>query len=99
MSLANWQLEGDDVLLDTNSTLGTSGVDADYKPDAAGDGVVDVGADLSAIFTTDKDGTTRGALWDIGAYELVGGGGGGGGGVSTSGTEAVAATVMQIFGF
>ncbi len=35
--------------------------------------VLNGGADLSSIFTTDKDGTSRpqGAAWDIGAYEYL----------------------------
>jgi Fibronectin type III domain len=51
----------------TNSSLGS-----DYKPDSVSDPVVDVGVDLSAIFTTAKDGNYRPQLtaWDIGAYEF-----------------------------
>lgn len=37
--------------------------------------LINAGYDLSAVFTTDKDGTTRSAPWDIGAYEYVSGGG------------------------
>ena len=38
-----------------------------------GSPVIDAGTDLSAYFTTNKDGTTRpqGSAWDIGAYEYI----------------------------
>ena len=32
---------------------------------------INAGADLSAYFTTDKDGNTRAGTWDIGAFEYV----------------------------
>jgi len=56
---------------EANSVVASSGLNANYKPDSSGDAVVDVGKDLSTIFTTDKDGNTRGAIWDIGAYEFI----------------------------
>jgi hypothetical protein len=51
---------------------------------------VNAGVDVSAFFTTDKDGNARTVPWDIGAYEYTGAitptgsssGGGGGGGCS-----------------
>ncbi len=46
-----------------------------YKPTGAGSAVVGV-ANVLPDFTTDKDGTVRGAAWDMGAYEYVAGGGG-----------------------
>lgn len=39
---------------------------------ASGDSVArDRGADLSAFFTTDKDGNARSGTWDVGAYEYT----------------------------
>lgn len=38
---------------------------------APGSPAIDVGADVSATFTTDYAGTTRGASFDVGAYEFV----------------------------
>ena len=35
--------------------------------------LVDAGTSLSGTFTDDINGTTRGATWDVGAYEYVGG--------------------------
>lgn len=40
-----------------------------YIPDADANSI-GRGADLSAVFTNDKAGTTRGIPWDIGAYEF-----------------------------
>ena len=54
---------------EANGVEGDPSLDANYKPDAANDPVVGAGADLSATFTTDKDGNTRSGTWDIGAYE------------------------------
>jgi hypothetical protein len=42
-----------------------------------GSAAIDAGDDLSSTFTVDIIGTTRGASWDIGAFEFVSGGGGG----------------------
>ena len=65
---AQWTSAGydDDGGINTDPSL-----DANYAPDAADDPVVDVGADLSVNFTTDKNGVTR-TVFDIGAYEWVG---------------------------
>ena len=65
---AQWTAAGydDDGGINTDPSL-----DANYAPDAADDPVVDVGADLSGSFTTDKNGVTR-TVFDIGAYEWVG---------------------------
>ena len=45
---------------------------------AAGSALIDVGTDLSALtfpdgvaFTTDIAGTTRGATWDVGVFEVA----------------------------
>jgi hypothetical protein len=43
----------------------------------SGSALIDVGTDLSGTFTTDIDGATRTAPWDIGADEYVSAGGGG----------------------
>lgn len=51
---------------DANSITTDPNLDASYKLQAAR-----AGADLSASFTTDKDGVTRTVPWDIGAYEYV----------------------------
>ena len=40
--------------------------------------VIGAGADLSAYFTVDKDGLTRTAPWDVGAFKYVAAGGAGG---------------------
>jgi hypothetical protein len=46
-------------------------LDASFRyPSAASPGV-NAGADLSAFFTTDKDGSPRTVPWDIGAYEYI----------------------------
>jgi hypothetical protein len=47
-------------------------LDANYAPQV-GSPAIDAGVDLSAYFTTDKDGKVRSA-WDIGAYEYGSGG-------------------------
>lgn len=46
-----------------------------YAPTAPDSQTVDAGTSLSAYFTTDIAGATRGATWDIGAYEYGSGGG------------------------
>jgi hypothetical protein len=81
----------DDVGLKTWSEWTTAGWDDDYsnwnEPDFvdttypadlslnSGDPAIDDGADLSGIFSTDIDGTSRhqGYAWDIGAYEHLSG--------------------------
>ena len=52
-----------------NSFIGDPLLNATYYPTALSP-TVDVGEDLSAHFTVDKDGYTR-SIWDIGAYELT----------------------------
>jgi hypothetical protein len=47
-----------------NGTLGS--IDTTIQSDSA---AIDIGLDLSSIFTTDYLGNTRQTLWDIGAYE------------------------------
>jgi hypothetical protein len=46
---------------------------ANYRYPSAANPGVNAGTDLSAFFTTDKDGSARTVPWDIGAYEYVGG--------------------------
>lgn len=55
------------------------------------------GTALNSLFTTDKDGVTRGATWDIGAYEYdaAGGGGGSGGGDVTNASIRVSVTTLD----
>ena len=64
----------DNIAFDTstfvNVTAGTE--DLHIK---VGCSLIDVGTDLSAIFTTDIDGVTRSGTWDIGADEYVAAGG------------------------
>ena len=48
-------------------------LDANYRYLSATSPGVNAGADLSAFFTTDKDGSARTVPWDIGAYKYVGG--------------------------
>ncbi len=58
---------------DSHGITSDPSLDGNYEPDSSGDSVVDVGADLSATFTTDKNGTGRpvGSAFDIGAYEFT----------------------------
>lgn len=44
----------------------------DYELSASDTAAKGTGTDLSATFTTDKIGATRGVPWDIGAYEFIG---------------------------
>jgi len=44
----------------------------EYRPLDATAPTIDAGMDLSGNFTTDRDGETRSALWDMGAYESIG---------------------------
>lgn len=67
-----WKTAG----FDNNSVVGTStdpSVSETYTPNE-GSPVINVGVDLSAVFTTDITGATRSGSWDIGAYEYDGGG-------------------------
>ena len=60
--------------------LNVNGLDADplldgnYAPQIESP-VIGAAANLSTYFTTDKNGTARGAVWDIGAYEYESGAG------------------------
>lgn len=47
-------------------------LDSNYKPDDLTDPIINVGTNLSSIFTTDKANLSRpqGTNWDIGAYEF-----------------------------
>jgi len=63
-NFAQWQALGYDAHgLSSNPSL-----DANYVPQT-GSPAIGVGVDLSAYFTTDMNGTTRPALWAIGAFE------------------------------
>jgi len=64
-----WQALGYDL----NSSTSDPSLSASYAPDSDMDPSVNVGADLSSVFTTDKNGVSRpqGAVWDIGAYEYA----------------------------
>ncbi len=55
-----------------NGKVGDAELASNYKPKSTSP-VIDAGADLSAYFSTDKDGITRPqeAKWDIGVYEYI----------------------------
>lgn len=65
--------------LDAGSTTNLASLDANFVPQSGDATAKDKGADLSAFFTTDKNGVTRGngsttgTKWDIGAFEFVSG--------------------------
>ena len=69
-TLATWQAVGGSP--GTGSLFTDPSLDASHKPDAVGDPIVNAGIAINGTFTTDKDGTTRGDTWDIGAYEFSG---------------------------
>jgi parallel beta-helix repeat protein len=62
----------------TPTFVSTDPTNANFLKLAEGSPGVDVGTDLSAVFTTDAFGTTRpqGSAWDLGAHEVVPSGGG-----------------------
>ncbi len=65
-TIAQWKAFGfDSDLITTNPSLS-----ATYKLQT-GSPAINAGANLSAYFTTDKNGTNRGTTWDIGAYEFL----------------------------
>jgi hypothetical protein len=67
---AEWQAYG----YDANSQYETDPLlDSNGRP-GTGSPALNAGADLSAFFTNDYEGTTRVAPWDMGAYEGAGGG-------------------------
>lgn len=76
---AGWQAAGQDL----NSTTNRPSIDAGFAPTADDTVAKNKGVDLSAYFTTDFNGATRVAPWDIGAYEYF----------PTGGTAATAGTV------
>lgn len=61
----------------TPTFVSTDPANANFLKLAAASPGIDVGTDLSGVFTTDAFGTTRTGTWDLGAHEYVGGGGGG----------------------
>lgn len=70
-SLTSWQTNTND---EAHSITTDPSLNANYKPNAGNDSVVDKGINLSDIFTIDKDYNTRSGIWDIGAYEYPLGG-------------------------
>jgi len=70
-SLNDWKTNVSD---EANSITDNPDLNANYKPDEGDDPVVNAGVALNGTFTTDKDGTTRGTTWDMGAYEFSEGG-------------------------
>jgi hypothetical protein len=81
-SYATWTAAG----FNAHGVTTNPSLDSGYAP-PVGSSAVDSGANLSTLFTTDKAGVSRGALWDIGAYEYAAGGGGGGGAVTLTRTS------------
>jgi len=59
---------------DSHGIFRNPSLDASFRYLSATSPGVNAGADLSAFFTTDKDGRARTVPWDIGAFEYVGGG-------------------------
>ncbi len=57
---------------DTNAVRFVNAADRDFHLTGNSAACVDGGYDLSAIFTTDKDGKPRSGAFDIGAYEYAG---------------------------
>lgn len=57
---------------DAHGVFRNPSLDGYYRYGSAASPGVNAGVDLSAIFSTDKDGNPRTAPWDIGAYEYAG---------------------------
>ncbi len=66
-SIAQWHTLGND----TNGLNSDPLLNGSYKLQS-GSPAINAGADLSAYFTTDKDGNTRVVPFDMGAYEFTG---------------------------
>ncbi len=77
-TFADWKTacacDGNSICTGSSCSTSDPGLDGAYKPDAANDLVVGIGVQLNTSFTADKAGTTRGTVWDIGAYEYEAGG-------------------------
>jgi len=56
---------------EAHGRVGDPLLDSNYRP-TANSSALGAGADLSQIFTTDKDGRIRNPPWDMGAYTMVG---------------------------
>ena len=66
---ANWTARAaNDVSLSSDPT--PNAATGDFQL-AVGSAAIGSGANLNSYFTTDKNGTTRGSTWDIGAYQYA----------------------------
>ena len=66
-AFAAWGIEGNST---TNRPTFSGGA-GDFRPVVGDTAAIGRGANLNSLFTTDIVGTTRGATWDIGAYEYI----------------------------